>query len=484
MIAGDTLRLSLRNLGQAKLRTSLTMLGVSIGIASLAGMLSLGVGLQDQVLGRFSQAGVFDAITVFPNQPAFGRGRGGRGDRPGFAARAGLPPPPGAGARGAGAAVAPPRPLDDDAISAIQKLDEVATVYPNVRVPVQVQFKDAIEGAAATGVPLSARSDGAFQKLSYGAFFDNEQDAACLLSVDFVKRITEDDPATLIGQTIVLSYAASGPPAEANAAPPAIPPDGSDVGAPIPFPGLNVRQVSTQYRIAGIVEREPGIAFGGFNVSGVMIPLSLAKAISRENLTNAQSLLRRGGGAPRPVAYQSLTVRVKRAQSTTDVEDKIKSMGYGAFSVSDALEGAKRGFIILDIALALIGSIALAVSSLGIVNTMVMSILERTREIGIMKAIGGSDSDIRRIFLVEASVIGVLGGAAGVTLGWLVGRAVNFGANIYIQRQGGTPGDLFSLPFWLIGGAIGFSWVVSLLAGSYPASRAARLDPIEALRHD
>ena len=74
--------------------------------------------------------------------------------------------------------------------------------------------------------------------------------------------------------------------------------------------------------------------------------------------------------------------------------------------------------------------------------------------------------------------------AAGVTLGWLVGRAVNFGANIYIQRQGGTPGDLFSLPFWLIGGAIGFSWVVSLLAGSYPASRAARLDPIQALRHD
>jgi putative ABC transport system permease protein len=390
--------------------------------------------------------------------------------------------------RGTAAAVAPPRPLDDDAIAAIEKLDDVATVYPNIRVPVQVQFKEAIEGAAATGVPLSARHDGAFQKLSHGAFFDNDRDAACLLSLDFVKRITGDDPATLVGQTIVLSYAASGPgPAESNVAPapPLSPPDGSDVGpgAPIAFPGLNVRQVATPYRIAGIVEREPGIAFGGFNISGVMIPLPLANTISRENVTNAQSLLR-NGNTPRPVAYQSLTVRVKRAQSTTDVEDKIKTMGYGAFSVSDALEGAKRGFIILDIALALIGSIALAVSSLGIVNTMVMSILERTREIGIMKAIGGSDSDIRRIFLVEASVIGVLGGAAGVTLGWLVGRAVNFGANIYIQRQGGTPGDLFALPFWLIGGAIGFSWVVSLLAGSYPASRAARLDPIQALRHD
>ena len=93
-------------------------------------------------------------------------------------------------------------------------------------------------------------------------------------------------------------------------------------------------------------------------------------------------------------------------------------MGFSAFSLNDALQGAKRGFLILDIVLALIGSIALAVSSLGIMNTMVMSILERTREIGIMKAIGGSDGDIRRIFLIEASAIGFFGGVAGVALGW------------------------------------------------------------------
>ena len=198
-------------------------------------------------------------------------------------------------------------------------------------------------------------------------------------------------------------------------------------------------------------------------------------------VTSAQSLLR-----PRAEdrSYPSVTVKVTHAQHTQDVQDKIKAMGYSAFSLNDALQGAKRAFLILDIVLSLIGSIALAVSSLGIVNTMVMSILERTREIGIMKAIGGSDSDIRRIFLIEASAIGVIGGVAGVVLGWVVGRVINFGANIYIENQGGTPGNLFSLPLWLIGGAIGFSLVVSLLAGSYPARRAARLDPIQALRHD
>jgi putative ABC transport system permease protein len=160
-------------------------------------------------------------------------------------------------------------------------------------------------------------------------------------------------------------------------------------------------------------------------------------------------------------------------------------LGYSVFSVSDALAGAKNAFIVLDIVLGLIGSIALAVSSLGIVNTMVMSILERTREIGIMKAIGAGNVDVRRIFLIEASVIGLLGGALGIALGWIVGQLINLGANIYIRSQGGTDGiSLFSLPLWLSAGAIAFSILVSLVAGSYPASRAARLDPIHALRHD
>jgi putative ABC transport system permease protein len=182
--------------------------------------------------------------------------------------------------------------------------------------------------------------------------------------------------------------------------------------------------------------------------------------------------------------YSSVTVKVKRPEDVDEAERKIKALGFAAFSLNDAMQDAKRGFLLLDLLLGLIGSIALTVASLGIVNTMVMSILERTREIGIMKAVGGDDRDIRLIFLVEAAIIGLTGGVLGILLGWVVGRAINFGANIYIRSQGGPTGDLFSLPAWLIGGAILFSILTSLLAGSYPASRAARLDPIQALRHD
>ena len=212
-----------------------------------------------------------------------------------------------------------------------------------------------------------------------------------------------------------------------------------------------------------------------------MIPMDLARTIDAESITNMQTLLR---DPSQSKSYGSVTVKVKQPRFTQEVEDRIRRMGYSVFSVNDALRGAKNAFIILDIVLSLTGSIALTVSSLGIVNTMVMSILERTREIGIMKAIGASDNDIRRIFLIEASVIGLLGGLVGIAMGWIVGQVINFGANIYIQSQGGTPGILFSLPLWLVASSIAFSIAVSLLAGSYPAARAARLDPIQALRHD
>ena len=211
------------------------------------------------------------------------------------------------------------------------------------------------------------------------------------------------------------------------------------------------------------------------------MPLARATSIQAENVSNVQSFLR---ADRRANSYTSVTVKVSRPDATQPVAERITALGYSTISLADALQGIRWVFIILNSILGLIGSIALIVSSLGIVNTMVMSILERTREIGIMKAVGASDGDIRRIFLVEASVIGLMGGASGLFLGWLIGRAINLGANLYIESQGGPSVTLFSLPWWLITGALLFSIAVSIVAGSYPANRAARLEPMSALRHD
>jgi putative ABC transport system permease protein len=134
--------------------------------------------------------------------------------------------------------------------------------------------------------------------------------------------------------------------------------------------------------------------------------------------------------------------------------------------------------------LGVFGSLALAVASLGIINTLVMAILERRREIGIMKALGASDTDVKMIFFLEAGTMGVLGGALGVAIGWTIGRVINFGTNIYLRRIDIKPENFWYVPLWLVAGALVFSVVVSLCAGLYPASRAAKLDPVKALRHD
>lgn len=473
----DTLSLALRNLGEAKLRTSLTTLGVSIGIASLAGMVSLGVGLQDQFVSRFTKSGLFDTITVTPGQDlpggfaqltraTTGRGFGARRRAEQAAKRASRDEPP---ARA---------DLNDATITELAKLEGVKEVYPNLRVPVEAKYAGESEGILAAGVPMSAKDEGAFQSITYGRFFSNDESAECLLSLDMAKRIDEANPQGLIGKDLTLVHATL---THTTAAAPAPPPTAAPqppIGGPL---AANAARVDVAYRVVGIIERETGPFGGASAVSGLMIPLGRAKEISAATRALTQALVPERASER---VYNTLIVKVKHAQFAQDVEDQIKKKGFSAFSLNDALQGAKRAFMILDIVLSLIGSIALAVSSLGIVNTMVMSILERTREIGIMKAIGGSDADIRRIFLIEASAIGLFGGVTGVVLGWLVGRIVNFGANVYIQNQGGTPGNLFSLPFWLIGGAIGFSVTISLIAGSYPAARAARLDPIRALRHD
>lgn len=456
MTFSDAISLALRNLRQSKLRTALTMLGVAIGIASLAGMVSLGVGLQDQFVGRFARSGMFDSVTVMPAsvQLTFGGGRGGRG-------------------RGGPAAApsddAPRKPLDDASVTELSALEHVREVYPVIRVPVELKYADVTEYATITGIPMSAKDSGGFQTIAHGEFLRNETDTACMLSLEVAKRLTGDTPADLVGQEITVGYAAA-----------SVTPGPSML--PLPMPATQVQRVEVACPVVGIVERETGpMAVGGAMVTGVMMPLAKTREINSKVIEAQRTVMRGRGGDS---LYQTVTVKVTRPQHTQDVQAAVQKLGYSAFSLNDALEGAKRAFLILDIILGLVGSIALAVASLGIMNTMVMSILERTREIGIMKAIGGSDGDVRRIFLIEASIIGFLGGIAGLILGWGVGRIINFGANFYIVQQGGTPGNLFALPVWLIAAALGFSVFVSLAAGAYPARRAARLDPIHALRHD
>ena len=233
-------------------------------------------------------------------------------------------------------------------------------------------------------------------------------------------------------------------------------------------------------KIVGVADLDPE-SMRGPTRGRVFVPLGLAETLHVMQPTDLREISRAAGDQP---VYSSVSVRVKNPAQIRATEDAIKKMGFNTFSILDATRSLQQFFAVLDLFLGIFGSLALAVASIGIVNTLVMAILERRREIGIMKAIGASDVDVKKLFFAEAGAMGILGGIVGVVLGWAIGQVINLGTNVYLKRQSLPPEHFWAVPWWLVGSAILFAFLVSLGAGLYPAGRAARLDPVQALRYE
>jgi ABC-type antimicrobial peptide transport system permease subunit len=335
------------------------------------------------------------------------------------------------------------------------------------------------------GIPASARGDGAFDEMK-GSFFSGPEANEAIIQIEFARDLAKQTDS-LIGKDLVLRYAEkeplpADPPATATAGAAGrtgVKDSGAD-DAPASG-GFSLVPREMKLHIIGVVETEPATGFGGFGRGRLLIPLQIAQNMRIAQPTDMREMLR---GNTRKPSYESLTVRVSSPKAVQAVEDAIKGMGFGTFSILDATKNLRLFFTVFDLLLGIFGSLALTVASLGIINTLVMAILERRREIGILKALGAADRDVRRLFFAEAGAMGLLGGVLGVAIGWLIGRALTFGTNVYLQKQELPPIDLSSIPWWMVVGAIAFSFFVSLAAGMYPASRAARLNPVEALRYE
>jgi putative ABC transport system permease protein len=317
------------------------------------------------------------------------------------------------------------------------------------------------------GMPESSKASGSFDGMQ-GNFFSSTTADEAILQTEFAKELNAQT-VSLIGKELVLRYAER----QALAAQPGESNEGG---------GFSVVPQEKHLRIIGVVDTEPASGFGGFGSGRLLIPLLVAETLRAAQVNDLRDVLR-GTSGDKP-AYVSLTVRVKSPSLVDATEAKIKNMGFGAFSLLDASKSLRIFFSVFDLLLGIFGSLALAVATLGIVNTLVMAILERRREIGVLKALGAADSDVKQLFFVEAGVMGLAGGALGVFFGWLIGQALTLGTNIYLKRQDLPGVQISAVPWWLIGGAIGFAVLVSLMAGLYPASRAAKLNPVDALRYE
>jgi ABC-type antimicrobial peptide transport system permease subunit len=522
----DIIALALRNLRQAKLRTLLTVIGVIVGVAAIITMVSFGIGLQRNIIGQaFARLDAFTAITVIGadaddllamsgGRTALDDGEEEKEDEASSKAPASPQNAPGEEPPAAASATPqrPRRTLNDETIAEIRKLDGVKFAAPIVNFNCYTRFDGRTRFQTVAGATPGA--DPRFKSFLAGGSFQDENAAEAVVNESFLNAFSAEafrrrrnrrggppsggpfqtvptkteeerqrEAQAVIGQEITLL---SLPGADG----------GSIFGIPLfnapaggSAPPANEQTDESRYekrtfRIVGVLKSEGGVNFSPFGSAGFYLPLEQSKQLREANLSPME---RMGETITGQAGYRAVELRVADPSRIKPVTEKVEQMGFRAFSVTSQLEEIERIFLIINSSLALIGGIALLVASFGISNTMIMSIRERTREIGIMKAIGGSDGEIMRIFFVEASLIGLLGGALGVLAGWGIDRIANVLANRWITRQTGQAVryvEFFSIPWYLWSGAILFAMLVSLLAAIYPALHAAKVDPIKALRHE
>jgi putative ABC transport system permease protein len=468
----DMAELAVRNLRESILRNSLTTVGISVGVASLVAMLSLGIGLQQLAGRRLQKSGLFDTVVVTSRRDLRGFGRDQEENGP---------------------APAESPVLNETARQKIAQLPNVLEAYPDIRFITELHYADKPYLAMMAGLPFSAKNNDAFDGMQ-GNFFSSDTAPEVILQKSFAAQLLGKTPKAggeeasvgelakpLLGKQLTMRYA------ERTATPATDAADKKDA------PSVNTAEpnnpAGTAYsvvsreatlKIVGVCDLDPD-SMRGQARARIFLPLKLAQNLHVMQPSDLRDTTNTAGSAP---AYTTVEVHVKSPTQVQPVEDAIKKMGFNTFSIVDATRSLRQFFAVLDLFLGIFGSLALAVASIGIINTLVMAILERRREIGIMKAIGASDGDVKGLFFAEAGVMGVFGGVVGVALGWSIGRVINLGTNVYLKRQHFPPEQIWFVPWWLVIGAIAFAIVVSLLSGLYPASRAARLDPVQALRYE
>lgn len=390
----DVLRLSLRMFKARTMRTLLTILGMSVGIAAIMFLVSFGYGLQRTLLQKITTSDALVSLDVTSGKDQKVK-------------------------------------LDTETINKIRTIENVTDVIPALELPGQGKF-DALtlDVATVSTGPSFLKSEGL--KLLHGRLFDagKKREATVTKGVAQVFGVA---PETLIGKTVSLTL----------------------------FQGGSTGQRGTSYNL-GAAYTIVGVAEGDENI--VYLPIESLEGVP---ITN----------------YTKLKVKCRSTDVVEPVRSAIDTLGLTASSISETIDQANKVFRAIQLILMVFGMIALIVSAIGMFNTMTITLLERTEEIGIMKAIGASKRDISLMFVMESTLMGFLGALGGVILGYLGGLTINILINAIATRFGGEAVSLFYSPLWFITTVIGFGAFVGFMTGVFPARKASRIDALDALRY-
>ncbi len=437
------------SLGKHLLRTGLTTLGIAVGIASLAGMLAFGRGLQQNFAEQLGRLDLLNYVVIYGSDTAKDlRLRAHRDETPNAS-------------RGDG------RVMDEAFLDELRRLDGVETAVPDVRLPARIQLRG---GRQFLFVRVLSRKDLDHMpvELLAGRKYEPGEPDAILLPEDIVRDLGDLRPTDILGLEIEITTVRLSPWRLAASA---------LLGETGPSP---LAETSHTRRVVGVVKE---LRMGRSVLAGEEILLSPAAAEGMEGLElgSVWDLFGRGGGNG---GYRMVNVKMASPQQVPALRDQLDRWGLESFAVVDRMGRIEEMFFFMDMILVAVGMIAILVAALGIVNTMVMSVLERRQEIGLFKALGATDGDVMGIFLVECGLIGLAGGGLGLLGSWAISHGIDAIINVRAAAEGLPAMRYFRFSPGLLAGAMVFSLVVSLTAGLYPAWRAARVDPVRALRHD
>lgn len=465
----DLLRMSSTNLKRRKLRTFLTVLGVIIGTTSIVVMISLGLGMQQSLYREVEQSGGLTTIQVTGKSAGESMYMYGADSESEDSQKY----------------------VDDDLVKELSGLEHVAIASPVYRMSV-VLLKGNYEGwgeliamtqegLEAMNIPLGQGKlpgNGSNLELLYGngiptvfsekgtgsEYWESGEVPDIDLAKDSIFLILDQD-AYYNSQSSDMGL--SGAETDAGSGETKIP--------------KNAKKHVV--KASGIVEG--GIDDYNQNYYSIYCNLDTLKQILKKEFSGRVipgQPSTKSGKPYKEFYYTSAQVKVDDIDHVDEVAETIRQMGYNVETNAEYLESMEKEFAMVEAVLGGIGAVSLFVAAIGIANTMMMSIYERTKEIGVIKVLGCSLKNIKQMFLLEAACIGLLGGVIGNALSYLLSALINF-----LTGHGqamGFDGDISYIPWWLTLVSIGFAVLVGVTAGYFPAKRAMRLSPLAAIRSE
>lgn len=464
----DYIRMALKNLSRRKVRTVLTIIAITVGSFSLILMISIIVSIKQSLTEEFDQLGAFDLVTVIKDPNSTNSSSlisGGNGD-------------PSEG-----------KMIDDAALAQMLKLDHVAdgtATLSNFSIST-MKLEGQDKKAWASILAYDPGSDVFHITMAYGRMLNSSDMDKIVIGSRFIQDIGyQGNPGDLIGKHVLLNSKMG-----TNIAP--------DWGDPPEKPPANAGK--EWYESQGNQGRDIPAEIVGITASSAVDDGQsyITMAWGRRLMTNVSwqypecqkdqpctstlqlvkddNFTRQG--------YSSIILKADDKANINLIADEVKKLGYGANTAEAMLAQINQILFIISIVLAVIGGISLFVATIGIVNTMVMATFERTREIGVMRACGATRATIRRLFTIEAGLLGFWGGFCGLIISIGLGQV----AKLIVSKNSMTLGSLpvqhiGNFPWWLILGVLAFTTLLGMISGLFPAIRAAHMDPVDALRDE